>query len=151
MNLNQLKPQPGAKKETKRRGRGEGSGNGSTAGRGNNGARSRSGNKAKRDFEGGQMPLARRLPKRGFNSHIEGAQEVALKRLDSFEGAVVDAASLKAAGLIRSISKRIKIIGDAELKSAKTFAVHAVSAGARKSIEAAGGKVELIVEITGEA
>jgi large subunit ribosomal protein L15 len=151
VNLNQLKPQPGAKKDSKRRGRGEGSGNGSTAGRGNNGARARSGYKAKRDFEGGQMPLARRLPKRGFNSRIEGAQEVALKRLAGFDGAVIDAASLKAAGLIRSVSKRIKIIGDAELKVAKTFVVDAVSAGARKSIEAAGGKIELIVEIAGEA
>lgn len=151
MNLNQLKPQPGAKKETKRRGRGEGSGNGSTAGRGNNGARARSGYKAKRDFEGGQMPLARRLPKRGFNSRFEAVQEVALKRLAGFEGDVIDAASLKAAGLVRTVSKRIKIIGDAELKVAKTFVVDAVSAGARKSIEAAGGKIELIVEIAGEA
>lgn len=151
MKLNQLKPQFGAKKETKRRGRGEGSGNGSTAGRGNNGDKARSGSKRKRDFEGGQMPLARRLPKRGFNSHIEGAQEVALKRLLSFEAEVVDAASLKAAGLIRSISGKIKIIGDTEFKGVKTFVVHGVSVGARKSIEAAGGKIELIAESAGEA
>ena len=80
MKLNQLKPQAGARKVAKRRGRGEGSGNGGTAGRGHNGAKARSGFKAKRGFEGGQMPLVRRLPKKGFNSPIEPAQEVSLSR-----------------------------------------------------------------------
>jgi large subunit ribosomal protein L15 len=149
--LNQLKPQQGAKKVSKRRGRGEGSGNGSTAGRGNNGDRARSGSKRKRDFEGGQMPLARRLPKRGFKSPVEGAQEVSLKRLASFEGAVVDASALKLAGLIRSVNRRVKIIGDFAITSSKTFVVNGVSAGARKAIEAAGGKIELIAESAGEA
>ncbi len=151
MKLNQLKPQLGAKKITKRRGRGEGSGNGSTAGRGNNGDRARSGAKRKRDFEGGQMPLARRLPKRGFKSLIVPAQEVNLKRLLNFDAETVNAESLKAAGMIRSADARIKVIGNGEFKAAKTFVVHGVSAGARKSIEAAGGKIELIAESAGEA
>ncbi|MCB9495595.1 MAG: 50S ribosomal protein L15 [Fibrobacteria bacterium] len=144
MKLNQLKPQAGARKVAKRRGRGEGSGNGGTAGRGHNGDKARSGHKAKRGFEGGQMPLQRRLPKRGFKSLIEGAQEVSLARLASLTAIEFDVVALKKAGFIRSIDGKVKVIGNAKLERAITVKVHAASAGAKAAIEAAGGRVEII-------
>ena len=100
MNLNQLKPQAGAKKVSKRLGRGEGSGQGSTAGKGNNGAHARSGAKHKRTFEGGQTPLQRRLPKRGFNSHILQPEEVNLSVLIKCDGSEFDPAAMRKAGRI---------------------------------------------------
>jgi large subunit ribosomal protein L15 len=142
--LNQLKPQPGARKVAKRRGRGEGSGNGSTAGRGNNGAHARSGAKHKRTFEGGQTPLQRRLPKRGFNSPIAPAQEVSLSRLAGIAGTEFDAAALKKAGFIATTEGKIKVIGNITLDRAITLKVNAVSAGAKAAIEAAGGRVEIV-------
>jgi len=142
--LNQLKPQAGARKVAKRRGRGEGSGNGGTAGRGHNGDKARSGHKAKRGFEGGQMPLVRRLPKKGFNSPIEAAQEVSLSRLAGLSVVEFDAAALKKAGLIGSVAGKIKVIGNTKLERAITVKVTAVSAGAKASIEAAGGRVEIL-------
>lgn len=144
MKLNQLKPQPGARKVAKRRGRGEGSGNGSTAGRGNNGAHARSGAKHKRTFEGGQTPLQRRLPKRGFNSPIAPAQEVSLSRLAGIAGTEFDAAALKKAGFIATTEGKIKVIGNITLDRAITLKVNAVSAGAKAAIEAAGGRVEIV-------
>lgn len=144
MKLNQLKPQPGARKVAKRRGRGEGSGNGSTAGRGNNGAHARSGAKHKRTFEGGQTPLQRRLPKRGFNSPIAPAQEVSLSRLATIAGTEFDAAALKKAGFIATTEGKIKVIGNTTLDRAITVKVNAVSAGAKAAIEAAGGRVEIV-------
>lgn len=144
MNLNQLKPQPGARKVAKRRGRGEGSGNGGTAGRGHNGDKARSGHKDKRGFEGGQMPLVRRLPKRGFKSGIVPAQEVSLSRLVGLTGTEYDAASLKAAGLISDVGGKIKVIGNATLSRAIVVKVQAVSAGAKAAIEAAGGRIEIV-------
>lgn len=144
MKLNQLKPQAGAKKVSKRRGRGEGSGNGSTAGRGNNGAHARSGAKHKRTFEGGQTPLQRRLPKRGFNSPVIQPEEVNLAILAKLDGSSYDAVGFRAAGLISSDSVQVKLIGKVELSRALTLKVHAVTAGAKESVEKAGGKIELI-------
>ena len=144
MKLNQLKPQAGAKKVAKRRGRGEGSGNGSTAGKGNNGDRARSGHKNKRGFEGGQMPLQRRLPKKGFNSPVVQPEEVNLAILAKRSETSFDVAGLEAAGLISSDSVRVKLIGKAQLSRAITLKVHAVTAGAKESVEKAGGKIELI-------
>lgn len=144
MKLNELKPQAGARKEGKRRGRGEGSGNGGTAGKGHNGARARSGFKSKRGFEGGQMPLQRRLPKRGFNSPIVPAQEVNLARLLGQDQVSYDAVALKAAGIIGTLEGRIKVIGNVQMDRAITIKVTAISEGARKAVEAAGGKVELV-------
>ncbi len=144
MKLNQLKPQAGAKKVSKRRGRGEGSGNGSTAGRGNNGAHARSGAKHKRTFEGGQTPLQRRLPKRGFNSAVIQPEEVNLAILAKLTGTSYDVAGFENAGLISSDKVKVKLIGIVELNRALTLKVHAVSAGAKASVEKAGGKIELI-------
>jgi len=142
--LNQLKPQPGARKVAKRRGRGEGSGNGGTAGRGHNGDKARSGHKAKRGFEGGQMPLVRRLPKKGFNSPVEQAQEVNLSRLVGLSISEFDAAAFRAAGLISNVEGKIKVIGNAALGRAIKVKATAVSAGAKAAIEAAGGQIEIV-------
>ena len=144
MKLNQLKPQAGARKVAKRRGRGEGSGNGGTAGRGHNGAHARSGAKHKRTFEGGQTPLQRRLPKRGFNSPIVGAQEVSLSRLADLTISEFDAAVFKKAGFISLLSGKVKVIGNIALSRAISVKVNAISAGAKASIEAAGGRVEIV-------
>jgi large subunit ribosomal protein L15 len=132
--LNQLKPQAGAKKVSKRRGRGEGSGNGSTAGRG----------KHKRTFEGGQTPLQRRLPKRGFNSPVIQPEEVNLAILAKLSATSYDVAGFEAAGLISSDKVAVKLIGKIELTRALTLKVHAVTPGAKESVEKAGGKIELI-------
>ena len=144
MNLNQLKPQAGAKKVSKRLGRGEGSGQGSTAGKGNNGAHARSGAKHKRTFEGGQTPLQRRLPKRGFNSHILQPEEVNLSVLIKCDGSEFDPAALRKAGRISGSGVRVKLIGNVTLGKPQTVKVHAVTAGAKSAIESAGGKIELI-------
>lgn len=144
MNLNQLKPQAGAKKTSKRLGRGEGSGQGSTAGKGNNGAHARSGAKHKRTFEGGQTPLQRRLPKRGFNSHVDQPEEVNLAVLIKRDGSEFDPAALRKAGLISGANVRVKLIGNTAVGKPLTVKVHAVTAGARSAIETAGGKIELI-------
>lgn len=144
MKLNQLKPQPGARKVAKRRGRGEGSGNGGTAGRGHNGDKARSGHKEKRAFEGGQMPLVRRLPKKGFKSPVEQAQEVSLARLATLSVVEFDAKAFKAAGLISDVDGKTKVIGNTALGRAITVKANAFSAGAKAAIEAAGGRVEII-------
>lgn len=144
MKLNQLKPQAGAKKVSKRRGCGEGSGNGSIVGCGNNGAHARSGAKHKRTFEGGQTPLQRRLPKRGFNSAVVQPEEVNLAILAKLSGSSYDVAGFEAAGLISSDKVEVKLIGKVELTRALTLKVHAVTPGAKESVEKAGGKIELI-------
>ncbi len=144
MNLNQLKPQAGAKKVAKRLGRGEGSGQGSTAGKGNNGAHARSGAKHKRTFEGGQTPLQRRLPKRGFNSLVLQPEEVNLVVLAKRDGTEFDPKAMRKAGLISRADVEVKLIGKAEVGKAIKLKVHAVSAGARQSVESAGGTIELI-------
>ena len=143
MKLNQLSPAVGAKKSAKRVGRGIGSGLGKTAGRGHKGQKSRSGGLQKVGFEGGQMPLYRRLPKVGFRS-MKGREkgEVCLYQLDRVEGEVVDPESLRAAKLIGPRVRRVKLINTGEVKRKYTVRGVGVTKGAREAIEAAGGKVE---------
>ena len=140
MELNSIKPAEGAKHAKRRVGRGIGSGLGKTAGRGHKGQKSRSGGYHKVGFEGGQMPLQRRLPKRGFKSHLlKFNAEVTLSELDKLGLAEVDLAALKQAGLVGSIAKVVKIIKSGELtKSVKLNGIGA-TAGAKAAIEAAGG------------
>jgi large subunit ribosomal protein L15 len=146
MRLDNLKPNPGAKHRRKRLGCGESSGHGKTSGRGHKGQKARSGGGIRPGFEGGQMPLYRRLPTRGF-SNARFADKVAIvnvSQLDAkFEdGATVDAASLRAAGLVKGRFDAIKVLGNGELGKKLTVAVPKVSASARAKIEKAGGVVE---------
>ena len=143
MRLNTLAPAPGHKSDKKRVGRGIGSGTGKTAGRGHKGLKSRSGGKVRAGFEGGQMPLQKRLPKYGFTSRIGMVTaEIRLSELNTISGDVVDLAALKAASLINANIKRAKIFLSGELKKALTVKGLAVTKGAKAAIEAAGGKVE---------
>ncbi len=143
MRLNELKPGEGAKKTAKRVGRGIGSGLGKTGGRGHKGQKSRSGGFHKVGFEGGQMPLQRRLPKVGFSSRVgRTTSEVRLHELAKVEGDIVDLAGLKAANIVSSDTKRAKIIASGEINTAVTIKGLGVTKGARAAIEAAGGKVE---------
>ncbi|MBI4611612.1 MAG: 50S ribosomal protein L15 [Candidatus Rokubacteria bacterium] len=147
MRLDELSPAPGAKRRPKRVGRGPGSGHGKTAGRGHKGQKARSGGGKGAGFEGGQMPLYRRLPKRGFTPRQRTVYAaVNLKALGVFAGGgVVDPDSLVAARLIKKAERdRVKILGDGELPHALTVRVHKVSASARAKIEAAGGRVEVL-------
>ena len=143
MRLNDLKPEAGSRLERKRVGRGPGSGLGSTAGRGSKGQKSRSGGSLNRGFEGGQMPLQRRLPKRGFRSltRRRGA-EVRLHELKLIESGEVDLASLKAAGVINRNALRAKVIASGTIDRAVVLRGVSTSAGARVAIEQAGGRVE---------
>lgn len=143
MRLNTLAPAEGAKKSGKRVGRGIGSGLGKTGGRGHKGQKSRSGGFHKVGFEGGQMPLQRRLPKVGFSSRIgRYTAEVRLNELTKVEGDTVDLLSLKAANIIRQDVKRAKVIASGNIDKAVTVSGLGVTKGARAAIEAAGGKVE---------
>jgi large subunit ribosomal protein L15 len=143
MRLNTLSPAPGRVKSKKRVGRGIGSGIGKTAGRGHKGLKSRSGGSVKPGFEGGQMPLQKRLPKYGFTSRISSVSaEIRLSELNAVEGEIVSLETLRAAGLINSTIKRAKIFLSGELKKAVTTQGLAVTKGAKAAIEAAGGKVE---------
>ena len=145
--LSNLKPASGATRKRKRKGRGPASGNGKTAGRGQKGQKSRSGGGVAPGFEGGQMPLIRRVPKRGFNNKkfARVVAEVNVGELARFEaGSVVDEATLREARLVRGKCDAIKVLGNGELGHALTVKVDAVSAGAQKKIEAAGGTVEVI-------
>lgn len=143
MKLHELAPANGARKGNKRLGRGEGSGHGKTAGRGHKGHKARSGGGPRPGFEGGQMPIHRRLPKRGFKNLF--GREVAvinvrdLTRFDS--GATVDEAALRAAGLVKGKVDLIKLLGKGEITVPLTVQLPAVSAGARQKIEAAGGTI----------
>jgi len=142
MRLNTLKPAEGSKKEAKRVGRGIGSGLGKTCGRGHKGQKSRSGGYHKVGFEGGQMPLQRRLPKRGFSSRVGFVtDEIRTHELNLLDG-VVDLAALKAANLVRNDILRAKIMLSGEVKKAVTIKGLGVTKGARAAIEAAGGKIE---------
>jgi large subunit ribosomal protein L15 len=147
MRLNDLKPAAGSRQARKRVGRGIGSGLGKTAGRGHKGQKSRSGGFHKVGFEGGQMPLQRRLPKVGFRSRraLE-RDEIRLGELAALDGGDVTLEALRAAGLINRGVKRAKIIKSGEITRAVTVRGLAVSAGAKTAIEAAGGKVEAEVE-----
>ncbi len=142
MELNSIKPADGSKHAKRRVGRGIGSGLGKTAGRGHKGQKSRSGGYHKVGFEGGQMPLQRRLPKRGFKSHLlKFNAEVSLAELDKLGLAEVDLAALKQAGLVGSIAKVVKIIKRGELTKAVKLNGIGATAGAKAAIEAAGGSI----------
>jgi len=146
--LNNLKVPPGATHKKKRVGRGPGSGLGKTAGRGNKGQKSRSGYSSKRGFEGGQMPLHRRLPKRGFTNIFKREwAEVNLSDLERIfdTGAAVTPEALVRHGLVRkSKQDSIVVLGRGELKKSLTISAHRFSASAREKIEAAGGRVEVV-------
>jgi len=144
MSLDSLKPAKGSIKAKYRVGRGPGSGNGKTAGRGHKGAKSRSGYSRRRGFEGGQMPLIRRLPKRGFaNIFSQEVTTVNVSDLDRFpEGTVVTPALLVQHRVLRKQHQTVKILGNGELKKKLVVEAHAFSAGAKAKIEAAGGKAE---------
>lgn len=143
MRLNTLSPAPGSTKSRKRVGRGIGSGLGKTGGRGHKGLKSRSGGTVKPGFEGGQMPLQKRLPKFGFSSRIgRVTAEIRLSELNKVEAEVIDLAALEAADIINKNIKRAKVFLSGELKKAVTVKGLAVTKGAKAAIEAAGGKVE---------
>ena len=145
MSLNNLKPARGAKHSKKRVGRGPGSGNGKTAGRGNKGAQSRSGYSYKRGFEGGQMPLHRRVPKRGFNNIFRTEYDVVnLDQLEArFEaGATVTPDALREAGLISDRRARIKVLGRGDVTKSLTVQAHKFSGSAAQKLAGAGGKAE---------
>ena len=146
MKLNDLKPAKGSKKKAFRRGRGHGSGNGKTAGRGHKGQKARSGGGVRPGFEGGQMPLYRRIPKRGFTCrNSKDIVAVNVLHLNVFEdGTTVDIAMLKSKGLISNPRDGVKILGEGELSKKLIVKVNAFSKTAAEKIEAAGGKAEVI-------
>lgn len=147
MRLHTLKPRPGAKHPRKRLGQGEASGHGKTSGRGGKGQTARSGSSIRIGFEGGQMPLIRRIPKRGFNNARFGTRYlgVNVESLNAFDDGVrVDEALLRSRGLVNGRGDGVKILGDGELKKKLTVAARAFSASARSKIEAAGGTCEVV-------
>ncbi|MCH7679505.1 50S ribosomal protein L15 [candidate division KSB1 bacterium] len=146
MDLGSLKYAPGSVKKKKRIGRGQGSGSGKTAGRGHKGQRSRSGSKIRPWFEGGQMPLQRRVPKRGFtNIFKKKFQIVNLKDLDRVKKAgVISPGVLFDSGVIGNKNIPVKVLGDGELKKAMDVSAHAFSASAKEKIEKSGGKVVVL-------
>jgi len=146
MDLSNLKPAAGSTKNRKRIGRGPGSGAGKTSGKGHKGQNARSGGGVKPGFEGGQMPLQRRLPKRGFTSLNKKVYAlVNLRDLDAFDaGTVVDVEALGKAGLISGVKDGVKILADGEISKALTVQAHKFSKSAAEKIEAAGGKAEVL-------
>ncbi len=146
MKLDDLKPAAGSNKKRKRVGRGEGSGHGKTSCRGHKGQGARSGGNVQPGFEGGQMPLQRRLPKRGFRNPFRIAFSVInLEQLEAFpSGSEVTPEFLKEHGLVRGHEPRIKVLGDGVLSKSLTIRAHGFSAKAKEKIEACGGKVEVI-------
>ena len=143
MQLNTLHPAPGSKTKSKRLGRGIGSGKGKTCGRGHKGQRARAGGYHKVGFEGGQMPIQRRIPKSGFRSRMAPhREEIYLSDINALEATTIDFAVLMASGLIRFNTTDVKIIGTGDVNRAITIRGVNVTAGARKAIEAAKGKVE---------
>lgn len=152
MGLDNLKPAKGAVRNRKRVGRGPGSGLGKTAGRGEKGQKSRSGYARKVGFEGGQMPLHRRIPKRGFSNHRARKQYaiVNLERLEAFEaGTIVTPEVLIERGVIRGVKDGVKILGGGALSKALTVKAHKFSASSQEAIAKVGGKAELISEQAG--
>jgi large subunit ribosomal protein L15 len=148
MRLHDLKPRPGARHRRKRLGQGEATGHGKTSGRGGKGQTARSGSSIRIGFEGGQMPLIRRIPKRGFNNarHTIRHLPVNLEALNQFQdGALVDESVLRSAGLANGRSAGIKILGNGELTRKLAVSAHAFSASAKAKIEAKGGTCEVIV------
>ena len=146
MNLNELQPAEGSKFAPKRVGRGIGSGTGKTSGKGHKGQNARSGGGVRPGFEGGQMPLYRRLPKRGFtNRNTKLVASVNVEKLNKFEdGAVVDIQTLVEAGAVKNRFDAVKILGNGDLTKKLTVKANAFSEGAKQKIEAAGGKAEVI-------
>ncbi len=145
MNLSDLHPAKGSRKKRRRVGRGPGSGRGKTSGRGTKGQKSISGYSSKRGFEGGQMPLHRRVPKRGFtNIFRREYTEVNLEKIGKITKKEVKLKDLKAAGIIKKESEAVKILGRGDISSSKTVHAHKFSRSALKKIEKAGGKAVLI-------
>jgi large subunit ribosomal protein L15 len=147
MRLDELKAVPGSRKQPKRKGRGPGTGNGKTAGRGHKGQNARSGGGVRPGFEGGQMPLYRRIPKRGFNNKrfAQKYSEVNVGQLNCFDDdMIVTAELLEKAGLIRNIGDKVAVLGKGDLKKKLTVRAARFSASASEKIEAAGGKVEVV-------
>ena len=146
MKLNELSPVPGSTHVAKRKGRGHATGNGKTAGRGHKGQKARSGGGVRIGFEGGQMPLARRIPKRGFNNifakPLEAINVSALEKFDN--GATVDAQALLDARILSKCRYGFKVLGNGELTKKLTVKAAAFSESAKSKIEAAGGKVEVV-------
>ncbi len=144
LDLSNLSPNPGSRKPRKRVGRGQGSGRGKTATRGHKGYKARSGSSIKPGFEGGQMPLQRRIPKRGFNNIFRKEFGIVnIKDLEAFDpGTKVDRSALVEAGLVAKKYQQVKVLGNGELTKALTVVVDKLSESARKKIEAAGGTIE---------
>ena len=142
MRLNTLSPAEGSRRSAKRVGRGIGSGQGKTCGRGHKGQKSRSGGSVKPGFEGGQMPLQKRLPKFGFTSRISRVSaEIRLAELNGIEAEVIDITALRNAGLVNSTARRAKVFLSGELNKPVKIKGLAITAGARTALEAAGGQV----------
>ena len=146
MKLHELSPAVGSTKAPYRKGRGAGSGNGKTAGKGHKGQNARSGGGVRPGFEGGQLPLYRKLPKRGFKNHFATQYAIInLFALDAFEnGAVIDLDTLVANGIIKNTFDGLKVLGDGEVTKAFTVKATKFSASAKEKIEAAGGKTEVV-------
>ena len=146
MKLFELKPSEGTTKDAKRKGRGHGSGNGKTAGRGHKGQNARSGGGVRIGFEGGQMPIYRRLPKRGFNNiFAKSYAEINVSDLNKFDnGAVVDAQALVEAGIIKKTLDGVKVLGNGNVEKKVTVKAAKFTVSAKEKIEAAGGKVEVM-------
>ncbi len=146
MNLHELSPAPGSTQVGKRKGRGNGTGNGKTAGRGQKGQKARSGGGVRVGFEGGQMPLARRIPKRGFhNIFAKPLEAINVSALNKFEdGATVSACDLLEQGILSKCEYGVKVLGNGTLTKKLTVRATAFSASAKEKIEAAGGKVEVV-------
>ena len=146
MKINELAPAAGSKHKKKRVGRGPGSGHGKTACRGHKGQKSRSGGGPARGFEGGQMPIHRRLPKRGFTNPFKKNYNILnVKDLEQFgANSILDSASFMEAGLIKKLGDRVKLLGQGEISHPLTIKLHKVSRSAREKIESAGGTVEIL-------
>ena len=146
MQIHELSPMPGSTHVDKRKGRGHATGNGKTAGRGHKGQKARSGGGVRVGFEGGQMPLARRIPKRGFNNiFAKPLEAVNVSALDKFEdGATVDAQAMIIAGVLSKCENGVKILGNGEITKKLTVKAAAFSETAKQKIEAAGGKAEVV-------
>ncbi|MDP2646751.1 MAG: 50S ribosomal protein L15 [Desulfobacterales bacterium] len=146
MKLNELSPEKGSRKNRKRVGRGVGSGSGKTAGRGTKGHNSRSGGGVRPGFEGGQMPIHRRLPKRGFTNIFKRRfQVINIKDLSMFDsGSVVDEAELRRMGMIKGKKCEIKLLGNGEIDFPLTVKIHKITKSAQQKIEAGGGNVEVL-------
>lgn len=146
MKLHELSPAAGSTKQAFRKGRGIGSGNGKTGGRGHKGQKARSGGGVRPGFEGGQLPLYRKLPKRGFTNHFAKKYSIInISMLDTFDaGSVIDLQALLEIGMIKNVFDGLKVLGNGEVTKAFTVKATIFSASAKEKIEAAGGKAEVV-------